>query len=198
MLIGDSRAGLVERQMRRDRYNVAAHISIPGATTGSFKYQSFEQLPEDTELILIFLYQCDFTKKEGQLIKPNPDVNIYQLVEDSEFITAKLKARCPNAAVFWTIPVVRKFTSQEIRCRQETYDMCASIRRLIPMLKDRKIPFLDLAVPFKTGEFREPHDKKYLVDGVHPTIAGTLVLFSHFKIVMMKSGVAKKVISRNT
>lgn len=194
--MGDSRADVVSRYLPSSQHNLVSTLSIPGAKTHTFTYKNFEDLPEDTELILMFLYQCDFTKKCGVLIKPNHRVNVPQLVEDTKLIEMNLKARCPQAYIFWTIPITRKFSVEEINSRSEVYDMCTKVRRLMTDLRENKIYFMDLSKNFKAGEHREAYDNRYTYDGIHPTQAGSILLFKQFRRIIVSLGFALKLIKK--
>lgn len=158
-------------------------------------------ISSETEIVILSLFQCEFTLKDGHLIKPRKDLDFNGMLAMVQEIENRVARLAPQAYIFWTIPVVRKFrVPDEIVSVEEKKEMAARLREWIQILRSNGHYIMDLAKTYQTGENREPYSHRYTQDGIHPTHQGGLKFFQNFRRQIITIGILDKIVRnrRNT
>lgn len=193
-ILGDSRAKYFNEDKPEYMKNLSAW-SRGGMTLARFQAQ-MPYISSDIEIVVLTLFQCEFTMKEGLLVKPNPNVDFSEMLARVEEIEDRISRQAPQAYIFWTIPIVRKFKiPEEVKEVREKKEMAQRIREWMKILKDNGHYVMDLSKTFEAGEDREAYTNRYTKDGIHPTRQGTLRFFQQLRRQIITIGILKKIIN---
>ena len=122
----------------------------------------------DTEVVLVFLLQCDFTLlDERRRVVPRTYVDIPDLLRAIQRIATRIGGQAPMALFMWSIPIVPILVN-DASMSTDMARMAAGLRFLMVEMRDRKHIVFELARCYMTGEHRITHIRRYVPDGVHP------------------------------
>lgn len=194
-LLGDSRARHFA-EVGEQKGPQITHCSYNGQKTGSAQYLA-ASLTGEEDIVIVFLLQCDFTKKVGSMIQPT-DTSVESMLRDVTAMHEAISDKCPSAYIIWTIPIVKKFSvPQEAADRtaavQMQWEMATKQRSLIQKMKCDGFHIYDLTRTFITGEDRTPYGSTRTIDCVHPTPAGIKHFYLQLYKQLVQLGVLRKV-----
>lgn len=144
----------------------------------------------------MMVFQCDLTIKQHHKVRPNPHVNLTDIMDGVHRIESRLRQINDQFEVVWSIPIIRKFTKEESVSRIETRQLAEDIRRLSNILRESGRCVFDLSINFQCGERRTTYSNRLIPDGIHQSPAGSTRLLKTLGRMLISKGTVCSIMRR--